>query len=357
MRHAVAAFWPFVDTITVIGRDDDLPALREALPLDSGKLRFAMGGATRQASVYNGMLALLDEPGDAIVLVHDAARPLVSGDIITRCIASALEYGSGVAASCVYDTLKRADKDGFVRETVDRTGIWAAQTPQAFRLDLLRRAFDAATASGFCGADEASLVERLDEDSVKLVQDGRQNIKITTPADMAFAEQWLHGVRPDIRVGNGYDIHRLAPGRQLWLGGIQIEFDKGLDGHSDADVVLHALCDALLGAAGMPDIGQLYPNTDERFRGASSMEFLRDVAARLAKDGWNIGNADCTLIAEQPKISAYSGRMRQTIAQALGVGECCINIKATTNEGLGALGAGLGIACHATCCIHRAESR
>lgn len=351
VARAVQAFLPVAETITVLCADNDHEELERALAFAGDTLRILQGGQTRQRSVRNGLASLSGAPPNSVVAVHDAARPLVSRDVIERCISSARQLGSGVAAVPIYETMKRATEGGQVIETVDRDAAWAVQTPQAFRLSLLREASDAAEADGFAGTDEASLVQRLGQASVQLVMGARENIKITTPNDLQFAQRWIAGSTPEMRVGHGYDVHRLAGGRPLWLGGVQIDFDQGLAGHSDADVVLHALCDALLGAAGMPDIGRIYPDTDDRFKGASSIDFVRDVAKRLMREGWRVANIDCTLIAERPKIAAYSDRMRQTIAAALDVADSRINLKATTHEGLGALGAGLGIACHATCLI------
>lgn len=343
------------DSLTIIGQPGDLEECRKAVELlrplggVTERIRYVAGGASRQDSVRCGLQSLADAPGDAVVLVHDAARPFVSVDLIERCIASAVEYGSGVAAVPVHDTIRRADENDVPVQTVDRTGLWAMQTPQAFRLDLLRRASDRAEQTGFQGTDEASLVEQLQ--GVRLVKGDRENIKITTSDDLRFAEQWLGGRMPEMRVGCGYDIHRLVEGRDLWLGGVKIPYDRGLDGHSDADVALHAICDALLGAAGMPDIGQLYPNTDESITGASSIGFLMDVADRLASAGWTVMNVDCTLIAERPKIGPYVSRMREKISYALKIEPARVGIKATTNEGLDDTGAGAGIACHAAACL------
>jgi 2-C-methyl-D-erythritol 2,4-cyclodiphosphate synthase len=275
--------------------------------------------------------------------------------VIERCLASARTTGTGVAALSVHETLKRAP-GARVDSGLDRTDVWSMQTPQAFQLGILRRAHERAAQEGFSGTDEVSLVERLGLlDGVHLVEGARENVKITCQEDLAFAEAWLGRAR-QMRIGTVYDIHRLAPGRQLWLGGVHIEHDSGLSGHSDADVVLHAICDALLGAAGLPDIGQLYPNTDDRFAGASSIEFVKDVRVRLIQSGWRPVNVDCTLIAERPKIAPYTATMRQTIAAALDLPVDAVNVKATTNEGIGSLGAGEGIACQAVATVTSYEN-
>lgn len=352
------AFGLFADTVTIIGREEELGALQAIVVSHCGddpRFRFVTGGATRQDSVREGLLSLADQPGESIVLVHDAARPLVPHAVIKRCIESVEHFGSGVAGIRVHDTLKRADNDSIVSGTLDRVGAWAMQTPQAFRLNILRTASDSASRDCIQGTDEVSIVERLVGVPVHLVAGARENIKITTREDLDFAERWVNSsVQPDIRVGTGYDIHRLVDGRDLFLGGVKIEYDYGLLGHSDADVLLHAICDSLLGAAGFPDIGNLYPNTDPKWAGAHSLVFLADVRSRLKADGWTIGNVDATVIAERPKIAKYTCAMKSAIAEVLGIDQSRINIKATTQEGIGSLGAGEGIACHAVATISRA---
>jgi 2-C-methyl-D-erythritol 4-phosphate cytidylyltransferase/2-C-methyl-D-erythritol 2,4-cyclodiphosphate synthase len=259
----------------------------------------------------------------------------------------------------VSDTLKRAKPQApsgtsnVVAETLDRENVWAMQTPQAFSYQTLLKASVAAHDRRFVGTDEAALIEHLGDIDVHLVHGAAENIKVTRPEDLALAEVLL-GQRfaekeKQIRVGFGYDIHRLVPGRRLILGGVEVPdvLGRGLDGHSDADVLLHALCDALLGAAGLPDIGTLYPNTDPAFAGIASTRLLADVASRLRQQHFRIVNVDATLIAEAPKIAPYVSRMRETIAAGLGLEPSCVGIKATTNEGLGALGQGDGIAAHA----------
>jgi len=347
----LAALGRLVDSVTIIGQESDRDSLYLAAELADCSIRFTQGGATRQESVSAGVSALSElAQDDDIVVVHDGARPLVSAAVIERCITSARLTGSGIAALPVYETLKRAP-GGCIATGIDRTDVWSMQTPQAFQYGILSAAHARALSDCFVGTDEASLVERLGLDGgVHLVEGSRENVKITRPDDIVFAENWMRRT-PRLRVGTGYDIHALAPGRELWLGGVKIEHDLGLLGHSDADVVLHAICDALLGAAGLPDIGQLYPNTDRRYAGAPSIEFVRDVRSRLHQAGWQVVNVDCTLIAERPKIASRTADMRTVISAALGVAIDAVNVKATTNEGIGSLGAGEGIACQATASI------
>ena len=336
------------DTVTVVGRSEELDRLKDAICAGDAALRFVTGGATRQESVRIGLESMDASDGD-IVLVHDGARPLTSYAVIERCIRSATEHGGAIAAYPMSDTMWRAQFDGLITDPVDRSSLWAAQTPQASTYGRLLRAHRCARDDGFEGTDDASLLERSQSQPV-VVMGARENIKITTPDDLAFAERWLRAERQAgaIRIGMGYDIHRLVPGRKLILGGVEIPSDVGLLGHSDADVVLHAICDALLGAAGLPDIGQQFPNTDATFAGASSLSLLSAVYTLLSDAGYRVGNVDCCVIAERPKIAAYADRMRAHIADAVEVAADRVSVKATTNEGLGSLGAGEGIACHAT---------
>jgi 2-C-methyl-D-erythritol 4-phosphate cytidylyltransferase/2-C-methyl-D-erythritol 2,4-cyclodiphosphate synthase len=345
----VAAFAGRVDTLVLAAREDEIERVREIADIAFGRACVVIaGGENRQESVARGIASFGAVGHNDIVLVHDAARPLVRPDVIERCIEGARTHGAAVAALPVADTLKQATGEGDVVRTVERDGLWAVQTPQAFRLADLQKAHAMALRDGFVGTDEASLVERLGTQPVRLVAGARENVKLTTASDLAFAETWLG---PRMRIGIGYDIHRLVAGRPLWLGGINIPSPIGLDGHSDADVVLHAICDAFLGAAGLPDIGQLYPNQDPAFAGISSIVLLRDVVERLTAAGFHAGNVDCMVIAEEPKIAGHAPAMRALIAKVLGVEENAVSIKATTNEGLGALGKGQGIACHATASV------
>ena len=306
------------------------------------------GGERRQDSVAAGLAAL--PAGIEIVLIHDGARPLAEPELFDRCAVAAAETGAAIAATPIADTLKRV-AEGAITGTVDRAGLWAAQTPQAFRLGTVRRAM--AASSGETITDEARLCETAGV-PVTVVPASPANLKVTHPEDIAVADALLrarHGAPPAIspvRTGIGYDAHRFAPGRRLVLGGVEIPHDLGLDGHSDADVLLHAIADAVLGAAALGDIGQHFPPNDERFRDADSQELLR-VVVRLAKEaGWTPGNVDATLLAEAPRIGPHVPLMRERIAACLGISSDAVGVKATTNEGMGAIGRGEGIAALAT---------
>ena len=355
--EALAAH-PAIDGVLVVAGPDDIARCREALDGVDKILGIVPGGASRQESVMVGLFTL-GGAADDLILVHDGARPLLTSAVLDRCLAGARQHGNAVAALPMVDTLKSVDADHVVTGTTDRAGLWAVQTPQCFRLATLFRAHSAARRAGFLGTDEASLVEALRDEPVHLVPGAPDNLKITRPEDLPLAEAILRARQPppagQTRVGLGYDIHRLVVGRRLVLGGVEIPDPqgRGLEGHSDADVLLHALMDALLGAAGLPDIGHLFPNTDPAYAGADSARLLAEVARRVREAGFAVVNVDTTVIAEAPKIAPYIPRMRDVIAGPLGLEPSQVGIKATTNEGLGALGAGQGIAAHAVASLTR----
>jgi 2-C-methyl-D-erythritol 4-phosphate cytidylyltransferase/2-C-methyl-D-erythritol 2,4-cyclodiphosphate synthase len=310
------------------------------------------GGATRQATVRNALAHLSD--GVRFVAVHDAARPLVSHALLDRLIATATQHGTAIPALPVQDTLKRADDGRTVQATVPREGLYRVQTPQVFRADWLIEAHRRAAEQGFEQAtDDAQLLERAGY-PVHLVDGDPRNLKLTTPDDLHLLR--LHiGEGALTRTGIGYDIHQLTEGRTLMLGGVAIEYPYGLQGHSDADVVLHAICDALLGAAALGDIGQHFPNTDPRWKDASSLTLLQQVRTLLAQHGWQPLNIDAMALAEAPKLAPYIPEMRQRIAHTLGILPEQVSIKATTNEGMDAVGARRAIACYAVAAIYPAN--
>lgn len=299
------------------------------------------GGAQRQDSVYNALReAGRIDPGTAYVLVHDAARPFVTEAVVRNVILGAFEKGAAVPCVAVKDSLRETEGDG--SRCVDRSRFFAVQTPQGFGRKLLEEAYEKAYEAGFSGTDDASLVERLGH-HIEIVPGDYDNIKITTKEDLPMEN----------RIGTGFDVHRLVEGRKLILGGVEIPYEKGLDGHSDADVLIHALMDAMLGAAAVGDIGRHFPDTDAEYKGISSMKLLERVNNILAENMYSIGNADITVIAQRPKLSPYTEEMRENIADVLGIGKDLINIKATTTEKLGFTGRGEGIAAEAVCSIYR----
>jgi 2-C-methyl-D-erythritol 4-phosphate cytidylyltransferase/2-C-methyl-D-erythritol 2,4-cyclodiphosphate synthase len=345
---------PDVDAVVVVTAADDLSRVRALAAGCSKAHAVCEGGAERHDSVWNALQAV--PSGTELVAVHDGARPLASPELISAVIHAARLHGAALPAGPVSDTLKRSEDGAEAWETVDRSGLYAVQTPQAFHYDLLVRAYRSARDEGFSGTDDASYVERLGH-PVRLVPGGRENLKITVAEDLRMAEALLAGSL-SLRTGFGYDVHRLAPGRPLVLGGVLLEHPEGLglDGHSDADVLLHALADALLGAAALGDIGEHFPNTDPRYRGVSSLLLLAEVAGKLRQAGWEPVNVDAMLLAERPRIRPYVDAMRGCIAEALGVGVDAVSVKATTNERLGFEGREEGMAAHAVATIRRFAS-
>ena len=310
-------------------------------------LSVVVGGPTRQDSVANGLAAVPDDID--LVAVHDGVRPLASQALIAACLNAAHGSGAAIAALPVTETIKQAGPGQTIQATVDRSALWRAQTPQVARLAWLRKAYAQARQDGFTATDEAALLEHAGF-PVLLVPGEEANLKITRPEDLRISEALLmrnHPTAPAMRIGHGFDAHRLVAGRPLVLGGVTIEHEKGLLGHSDADVLTHALCDALLGALGHGDIGRHFPDTDERFRGIVSLRLLEQVAALLAAEGYHLGNADITVVAQRPKLAPHLPAMRAIIAQTCQVAPAAINLKATTTEGMGYAGREEGISCHA----------
>jgi 2-C-methyl-D-erythritol 4-phosphate cytidylyltransferase/2-C-methyl-D-erythritol 2,4-cyclodiphosphate synthase len=341
-----------------------------------------VGEERRQDSVAAGLAALPE--GIEVIVVHDGARPMAEAELFDRCVRAAAETGAAIAATPIADTLKRA-ADGLITGTVEREGVWAAQTPQAFRLSVLREAM--AAHAGETVTDEALLCEAAGL-PVRIVPASPANLKVTRPEDIAVAEALLRAriaesgsgsraaprdeearlgngaapgepgclagaqhdtvgmarTSPSMRTGIGYDAHRFATGRRLVLGGVEIPHERGLAGHSDADVVLHAIADAVLGAAALGDIGTHFPPSDARYQDADSRELLRE-SVRLAREaGWTPVNVDATVLAEAPRIGPHVPAMRTQIAASLGIEAAAVGVKATTNEGMGAIGRGEGMA-------------
>jgi 2-C-methyl-D-erythritol 4-phosphate cytidylyltransferase / 2-C-methyl-D-erythritol 2,4-cyclodiphosphate synthase len=307
------------------------------------------GGERRQDSVANAFRAVA--PSSQIIVIHDAARPLVSSALIERTIDAAAKHGAAIAALQARDTVKRTDGSRIIRGTIPREEVFLAQTPQAFRVGVLRDALALASTAA-AATDEAMLAEQAGH-SVYLVDGDPRNLKITTPEDLEIAERLAaaNGRVASIRIGNGYDLHRLVPGRPLILGGIAIPFDKGLDGHSDADAVCHAVTDAILGAASAGDIGVHFPDTDAVFKGANSVDLLKRAVAVVQAAGYHVSNVDVVVIAQQPKLSPYVGSMRASLASAIGIEPRQVSVKGKTNEGVDATGTGEAIAVHAVALI------
>ncbi|MBR2943044.1 MAG: 2-C-methyl-D-erythritol 2,4-cyclodiphosphate synthase [Clostridia bacterium] len=317
------------------------------------------GGRDRQESVSHGVAAC---SADAqIIAIHDGARPLVTREVIEATIESAKTYGTGVAAVQLKDTVKRVDESGLVVDTPRRDMLRAVQTPQTFDAKLIREAhirFANGNERGERATDDAMLAEWMGA-SVHLTNGDAENIKITTPEDMLLAEQVLMkrlGVKKEenaMRIGHGYDVHRLVEDRKLILCGVEVPHTLGLLGHSDADVAYHALTDALLGAAAMGDIGRHFPDTDPKYKGADSGRLLDHVMELIWAKGYVVGNVDVTIICQRPKLKDYIEQMRENVAAHLRIDLDCVNVKATTTEKLGFEGEGLGISTHAVACIYK----
>lgn len=304
------------------------------------------GGSERQHSIRNA--ALLTEASADLVLVHDGARPFVDPGTIRRSLDAAAQHGAAIVAVPVKDTIKEADSSEVVAKTLDRRFLWQVQTPQVFRRELLLKAHEQAEADGILATDDAALVERIGA-SVHLVRGSHLNLKVTTPEDVLLAEAVAAGKEERLmqRVGIGYDVHCFVPGRPLMIGGVEIPHPRGLEGHSDADVLLHAIADALLGAAGMGDIGRHFPDTDPRFKGISSLILLGEVRKILDAAGYAVYNVDAVVEAQEPKLAPFISAMNARIAAELGIGTEYVNVKATTTEGLGFVGRKEGIAAQA----------
>lgn len=359
LAHTVAVFEQsdLVDEYVVVVSPENL--LRgKALAFEEGwrKLRgFVTGGARRQDSVWQGLQALAGkgQPPE-VVMIHDGARPFVTPEILAAGLAAVEEYGACVAAVPVKDTIKAVEPASqLVRETPPREFLWAIQTPQVFRYDLICQAHREIAGRGLDVTDDAMMVE-LTGQPVKVFRAAYTNIKVTTPDDLElarriFAERATPQEQPQlalptvpalstVAVGQGYDVHQLVEGRPLILGGVTVPYEKGLDGHSDADVLCHAAINALLGAAGLGDIGRYFPPSDPTYKGISSLRMLAEVHSLVQERGWRLGNLDATIAAQKPKLATYIPAMRDKLAETLGVDPSQINIKATTTETLGFVG-------------------
>ena len=333
--------------IVLVCRKEDRKRMEETAARFPKVKAVTEGGETRSDSVEKG-LALLS-PACGLVAIHDGARPLVSAEEIEKVIGDAERYGAAALAVPVKDTVKIVNGEGFVEQTPRRSTLWAVQTPQVF----VRKAYEEAVkkAKGIHEdvTDDCQLMERMGV-PVFLTRGSYGNLKITTPEDLTAARASLRE-GGSMRIGHGYDVHRFAPDRKLKLGGVEIPFEAGLLGHSDADVLLHAIADALLGAAALGDIGRHFPDTDEKWRGADSREILKRTAQMVKEAGLRLENLDCTVIAQTPKLAPYIDAMRESIAACLGVSPERVSVKATTEEGLGFTGRKEGIAAHAVCLL------
>jgi 2-C-methyl-D-erythritol 4-phosphate cytidylyltransferase/2-C-methyl-D-erythritol 2,4-cyclodiphosphate synthase len=346
---------PGWQSIVLVVNPEIRDSVRDLVDREPGNREITIieGGELRQDSVWAGIEAVGNVD---IVVIHDGARPLVSPHLIESTIMAVRDGAdAAIAAVLVTDTLKR--KSGKAIETVDRTDLWRSQTPQAFRMTTLRTSLAEAKRRDLTLTDESMAIERTGG-QVILVPGDEKNLKLTNPGDAHLMEAILHGDRKRVstapRTGIGYDVHRLVPGRRLMLGGLEIPFDHGLDGHSDADVLLHAIADAILGACAQGDIGRHFPPSDAAYRDISSLVLLERVNEIVAAQGFRVVNIDATIIAEAPQIGPYAEQLQKTIGAALGVEFSAVSVKATTNEGLGFAGRREGIAAMAIATVQPA---
>ncbi|MGB4866662.1 MAG: bifunctional 2-C-methyl-D-erythritol 4-phosphate cytidylyltransferase/2-C-methyl-D-erythritol 2,4-cyclodiphosphate synthase [Hyphomicrobium sp.] len=354
LRRTVLAFLnhPRISSVTVVihADDDDLyMAAMKGLP---AKLTMPLaGGTTRQDSVRLGLEGLVAQGHDA-VLIHDAARPFVSEEVISGIIDALARAPGAIAALPVTDTLKEEAPGLLVARTISRDRLWRAQTPQGFRFNAILDAHRAAHTQKAGGMTDDAAIAEWAGLRVAIAPGSEANIKLTTIEDLAMAERRLQAETAyETRTATGFDVHRFTEGDHVWLGGVKIPHTQRLDGHSDADVVLHALTDALLGTIGDGDIGQHFPPSDPQWKGAASILFLKDAARRVTERGGRIVNVDMTILAEAPKIGPHRAAMQAVIGAALGLSADRIGIKATTNEGLGYIGRREGIAAMASATV------
>jgi 2-C-methyl-D-erythritol 4-phosphate cytidylyltransferase/2-C-methyl-D-erythritol 2,4-cyclodiphosphate synthase len=353
MSIAALAASDRIQEIVVALPADHLDATAKALKGSfATPLSFVAGGERRQDSVANAF-AKTSKDAD-VILIHDAARPFVTQQVIGRAIDGAQAYGAAIAALGVRDTVKQASEPGadgsrLVRRTIARDTIYLAQTPQAFRRDILARALG--EGAQVEATDEAMLIERLGL-PVHVVDGDPNNVKITTREDLEAATAKAGALQGEMmRIGTGYDLHTLVAGRPLILAGVTIDFDRGLNGHSDADIVCHAVTDAVLGAAALGDIGRLFPDTDQQWKDADSLMLLKGAVAKVRESGYRVVNVDVTVIAQQPKLLPYLDAMRGNLAAALELDVDAVSIKGKTNEGVDSMGHGESMACHAVALI------
>jgi 2-C-methyl-D-erythritol 4-phosphate cytidylyltransferase / 2-C-methyl-D-erythritol 2,4-cyclodiphosphate synthase len=354
VRHTLTALLahPSIGEIVTVIHPDDIDLFETAAAGFGKRVRHVFGGPSRQASTLLGLRALAADPPD-YVMIHDAVRPFVSGDLLDRIESALAETCGVVPALPVSDTIKKQDHQGSVSQTVSRAGLFSAQTPQAFPFPAILRAHESACVqSGENFTDDASIAEFAGL-KVRIVEGAAENIKLTWRHDIDMADQKLGrpAAFPDVRVGNGYDVHKLVPGDHVTLCGVRIAHNASLLGHSDADVGLHALTDALLATRGAGDIGAHFPPSDPQWRGAASRIFVEHACAIVRAAGGRVANADVTLICEAPKIAPHREAMVSCIASMLNVKSDRVSVKATTNEKLGFIGRSEGIAAIATVSI------
>ena len=351
LLRSMQLFEGIIDRMVIVCRPEDEQQIRRIVSMSgvSYQVSLARGGESRQHSVLNGLKSLGADPDD-IVLVHDAARCLTPVNVILDILESCRSKGSGVAAVPAVNTMKYADSDMYVLHTADRSDLYEIQTPQGFRFAQLYDSYIKAEKDGFVATDDASVAEHAGV-RVLLVRGSKKNIKVTEKEDLVMINALLQQDTPSFRIGMGYDVHRLTEGRKLILCGIEIPHTLGLLGHSDADVALHALMDAMFGAAALGDIGRHFPDTSDEYKGISSVLLLKEAIRKVRKAGYEFVNADITIAAQKPRISPYIPEMVRKVSETLSCDTSQVNIKATTTERLGFEGREEGISAQAVCSL------
>ena len=351
IEYSIKAFSrsEYVSEIIIVTKKEDIPETEHICSSYPKVKAIVLGGAERFDSVKNAFNQISDK--STLVAIHDAARPLITVDFINILINKAVTLGAVCPVGRVVDTIKLSNNSDTIDETLDRNKLYAAQTPQIFKTQLYAEALDKAHNANAQFTDDASIVEYFSH-PVHLVINDNPNIKITRQTDIELIKHYL-SEESIMKIGHGYDVHRLTENRDLIIGGVNIPYSLGLLGHSDADVLIHAIMDALIGALGLGDIGRHFPDNNEEYKGISSVILLSRVKELLHNNGYRIGNIDATVIAQKPKLADYIEQMRINIAKALECPVECINVKATTEEGLGFTGNLSGISAHAVATIKK----
>ncbi len=356
LRHTIEAYENAhsIRDIIVVAKEDEIDFVKKEIALSVKPHKIISGGKTRFESARLGFTAAFKESG--YIAIHDAARCLITPFDIDRVSVAAYNHGAASAVIKMVDTVKKVDEDGYIISTENRASLRRAATPQIFRKDIYEKALISSNPPDIEITDDNMLIEMIGGKIVS-VDCSSANIKITEPADMLFAKGIIEersGVcNMDIRIGHGYDVHKLVPGRKMIIGGVEIPYEKGFLGHSDADVLVHAVMDALLGAAALGDIGRHFPDTKEEFHGISSINLLIRVRKLIEDAGYKISNIDATLILQAPKIAPFVCNMIENISCALAIPKERVNIKATTEEKLGFTGSGDGASAHAVALIQK----
>ena len=352
IRRSAEAFISSADDMVIVCRENEENTIRNLISLSPlpFPVHFTSGGNTRQESVLNGIKALTDVCDEDIILIHDAARCLVDYDLISRVIESVKIYGSGIPGIPASSTYKICDSDRKVLYTPDRSGLYEIQTPQGFSAGIFIPAALKAADTGIVFTDDAGILEHF-HIPVRVVRGSSQNIKLTEPEDISRAVSIIKGEKKNMRVGMGYDVHRLAEGRKLILCGVEIPYHLGLLGHSDADVALHALMDAMLGACALGDIGKHFPDTSDSYKDISSVLLLEKTNKLIEAAGYKVFNTDITIVAQKPKLLPFIPQMLEVVSGKLDIPVSSVNIKATTTENLGFEGRMEGISAYAVCTV------